>query len=161
MATCPKCQKSSPVGVYRFCGFCGTKLDDTEERVLLLTAKIPKDYRILDHGTWHVTTEGDVEGRSVNDLGIHTGSIIDIARKLSPYCYYTLRFNRGDITQRGKAVPPPLSGVHISLDIPTFMFEFSPKERREVMQKLFEENKLDPRLVQPGTYSGSVYIKFK
>lgn len=44
------------------------------------------------YGTWRVTTEGDVEGRSTKQLGVYTGFIDDIAFYLSKQSYYTLSF---------------------------------------------------------------------
>ena len=46
------------------------------------------------YGTWKVTTEGDVEGRSVRQLGTHTGYIDEIAFGLANSCFYSLDFDR-------------------------------------------------------------------
>lgn len=43
-------------------------------------------------GTWEVTTEGDVEGRTTTNLGTFTGHIDDIALHLADKCYYCLKF---------------------------------------------------------------------
>ena len=43
-------------------------------------------------GKWKVTTEGDVEGRSTKNLGIHEGHVADIAARLRKHCYYSLKF---------------------------------------------------------------------
>lgn len=43
-------------------------------------------------GVWHVTTEGDCEGRSTRDLGIYEGYIDEIALALADKCYYSLYF---------------------------------------------------------------------
>ena len=51
--------------------------------------------KMIPVGLWHVTTEGDCEGRSVKDLGYHKGHIIDIAHKLSGENYYSLHFEAG------------------------------------------------------------------
>ena len=43
-------------------------------------------------GRWRVTTEGDCEGRSVRDLGVHEGHVADIAAVLAPLTGYSLHF---------------------------------------------------------------------
>lgn len=42
---------------------------------------------------YHVTTEGDCEGRSTTDLGIWEGDIADIAFHLADKSYYSLNFS--------------------------------------------------------------------
>ncbi len=44
------------------------------------------------YGIWSVTTEGDCEGRTTTNLGIHQGFVDEIAFKLADKCYYYLRF---------------------------------------------------------------------
>lgn len=43
-------------------------------------------------GCWRVTTEGDVEGKSTKDLGLHVGHVVDIAANLAPLAEYALDF---------------------------------------------------------------------
>lgn len=43
-------------------------------------------------GIWHVTTEGDCEGKTTRDLGIHRGHVGDIAMMLAGSCCYGLNF---------------------------------------------------------------------
>jgi len=43
-------------------------------------------------GRWRVTTEGDVEGRTTRDLGVHVGHVADIAATLAPLVHYGLDF---------------------------------------------------------------------
>lgn len=45
-------------------------------------------------GTWEVTTEGDVEGRTTKNLGTFTGYIDEIALFLANKCYYSLHFKK-------------------------------------------------------------------
>lgn len=47
-------------------------------------------------GTFTVTTEGDCEGRTIKNLGTHTGFIDVIAFALSDKCYYSLYFSPVD-----------------------------------------------------------------
>ena len=46
------------------------------------------------YGTWRVRTEGDVEGRTIADLGTFTGFVDEIALYLSNKCYYSLEFKK-------------------------------------------------------------------
>jgi hypothetical protein len=68
------------------------------------------------YGTWNVTTEGDVEGRTTRQLGTHTGFIDDIAFKLADQAYYGLRFDPVDPTKIEKT-PRTRTRVQVSLDI--------------------------------------------
>jgi hypothetical protein len=43
-------------------------------------------------GLWKVTTEGDCEGRSTKNLGVHRGHICEIAMALSGATFYSLDF---------------------------------------------------------------------
>ena len=58
-------------------------------------SEIKKGYDNV-YGTWQVTTEGDVEGRSVKQLGIYTGYVDEIALHLSDRVYYSLTFKRSE-----------------------------------------------------------------
>lgn len=44
-------------------------------------------------GWWRVTTEGDVEGRTIKDLGWHYGHIVEIALCLGPGPCYKYEFS--------------------------------------------------------------------
>lgn len=46
------------------------------------------------YGTWIVTTEGDVEGRSTTNLGTFTGYVDEIALYLADKACYSLSFAR-------------------------------------------------------------------
>ena len=45
-------------------------------------------------GWWEVTTEGDCEGRTVNNLGVYYGHVAEIAFNLADICNYSLQFNK-------------------------------------------------------------------
>jgi len=45
-------------------------------------------------GYWKVHTEGDVEGRSIKNLGYHEGFLDEIALNLAPKATYALTFER-------------------------------------------------------------------
>ena len=71
-------------------------------------------------GLWKVTTEGDVEGRSTEDLGYWEGNIADIAYELRNKVYYGLQFTPVSIAihtpKKGKKARSKTS-INISLDI--------------------------------------------
>jgi len=46
------------------------------------------------YGSWKVTTEGDVEGKSIKYLGDFIGNLEDIAFHLANKCFYSLRFTK-------------------------------------------------------------------
>lgn len=63
-------------------------------------------------GTWKVTTEGDVEGRTTTNLGIYEGHIDEIALHLADKCSYALSF---ELVEPMKAFTPTKSYVDIAL----------------------------------------------
>lgn len=77
---CEKCSKQINDD-FKYCPSCGAKQVD----VIARSYKNP-------YGVWRVSTEGDCEGRSVKQLGTHTGYVDDIAFKLAHQCFYKLRF---------------------------------------------------------------------
>jgi hypothetical protein len=68
------------------------------------------------HGVWHVTTEGDCEGRSTKDLEVHEGYIDDIAFALAGAAYYKLKFKPVDVKALSRK-PCLGTEVHVSLSI--------------------------------------------
>lgn len=49
-------------------------------------------YDLSAYGLWHVSTEGDVEGRSTTDLGVHEGWLDEVAFSLADRAAYSLTF---------------------------------------------------------------------
>lgn len=68
------------------------------------------------YGVWRVTTEGDIEGRSTKDLGIHEGYIDDIAFMLAGSACYGLQFEPIDTRVLARS-QRALTEVHISLRV--------------------------------------------
>ncbi len=46
-----------------------------------------------ENKVWKVTTEGDCEGRTMKDLGMFRGNVIEIAKHLSGHAFYALHFS--------------------------------------------------------------------
>ena len=105
-------------------------------------------------------TEGDCEGRTTTDLGIHTGSVVDIAQKLSGYCYYSLQFSRKGVEITKENPKPQREEVSVSFDIDSNTWDMTNSERVAVMKELLRESGVDPEIVQAGQYFASVKLKF-
>ncbi len=78
-------------------------------------SKINPAYSSIN-GVWRVTTEGDEEGRSVKDLGVHTGFVDEIAAYLASNSFYSLHFT---------AVPPPQTGQRAYRKCPSVSVSFN------------------------------------
>ena len=104
------------------------------------------------YGTWIVTTEGDVEGRTIRHLGTFTGFVDEIALHLADKCSYSLRFQK---TETVKEYKPKADSVHISFDIDSGTWDMNPKERMEVMKDMFRSR---PVQIKEGRYYASFVI---
>jgi hypothetical protein len=65
-------------------------------------------------GIWTVTTEGDVEGKSIKYLGTYTGYVDEIALHLADKCYYSLTFKK---IESVKKFIPKSDSVNVKFDI--------------------------------------------
>ena len=106
------------------------------------------------YGTWHVTTEGDCEGRSTRDLGTHTGNIDDIAFALASQAYYGLHFNSVNPTIL-KGREPTKSKVEVSLDIGISQLDINKNDRVEYFKRMLRGRDVT---VKPGTYYACVSL---
>lgn len=88
------------------------------------------------YGLWHVTTEGDCEGRSTKDLGTHEGFLDEIAFSLAGAVEYGLQFSR--VQTDTYKVRPPKTEVNVSLDIGTGTWDLGPNERAAFFKKMLE-----------------------
>lgn len=112
-----------------------------------------KDIHI--EGLWHVTTEGDCEGRSTKDLGTHYGRIDDIAFALGDQGGYSLRFDSVDARGWG-AANPNRQTVNISLGIESKTWDLAPNDRLEFFRRLFASSKTT---VEECPYYASVTLR--
>ncbi len=78
-----------------------------------MTDRVSPEYS-SSFNTWIVTTEGDVEGRTIKNLGTHTGHIDEIAFALADQAYYGLKFSLADPINLKVMTK---TEVNISLDI--------------------------------------------
>lgn len=90
------------------------------------------------YGFWHVTTEGDCEGRSITDLGVFEGNIDTIALALADRCYYyTLYFTAVDPTAYDKA--PKKDEINISIYGASGMYDMTKEERLDAMRNMLKD----------------------
>lgn len=87
-------------------------------------------------GFWKVTTEGDCEGRSTRDLGMHFGFIDDIAFALADQCYYSLCFKE---IEPFDVSTPTATKVNVTLDIDSGTWDMSSEQRRAFMENLLAD----------------------
>lgn len=109
-------------------------------------------------GEWHVTTEGDEEGRSTKDLGTHYGHVVDIALRLAGHAFYSLRF----------APPAPAKHIenrpshvaHIALGIDTGTWDYDGHTRAKALNAFLHKQLADaPFAVEESNYYASVLVK--
>ena len=116
--------------------------------------KLSTDYS-NPYGTWIVTTEGDVEGRSVKQLGTFTGFIDEIALYLANKCFYSLNFSK---TEMVKEFKPTKDEVHVSFDIQSGTWDMNSSQRANVAREIFKNR---PVTIREGQYYASFVISGK
>lgn len=89
------------------------------------------------YGFWKVTTEGDCEGRSTRQLGIHAGFIDDIALALADQCCYSLTFTKVDPYYL-KHMPPKANKVDVTLDIDSGTWNMDKAQRVAFMEQMLK-----------------------
>jgi len=97
------------------------------------------------YGTWRVSTEGDCEGKSVRDLGVHTGYLADIAFALSGEAMYGLAFSLYSEDAERDRAPPQRNTVHIRLEIDSATWDMTPEDRVRFMESVLTRD--DPGIV--------------
>ena len=113
-----------------------------------------KQYKAL--GWWHVTTEGDCEGRSVHDLGTHYGYLDDVAFALGGKSYYSLNFSAIDDPLVSPPTQKPVKQVSVVLDIDSGLWDKNYPERAEAVREILKDR---PVIVKEGNYYASVILE--
>lgn len=109
------------------------------------------------YGFWHVTTEGDCEGRSITDLGVFEGNIDTIALALADRCYYyTLYFTAVDPTAYDKT--PKKDEINISIYGASGMYDMTKEERLDAMRNMLKDR---PVFVRDGDRADTFIISTK
>ena len=89
------------------------------------------------YGTFKVTTEGDVEGRTTRDLGVYSGFIDEIALHLADKSFYTLNFQ--EVIFDDQPQVPTKDSVHIS-------FDYTLKLDEKKVKELFKDRPVDVKV---------------
>lgn len=117
---------------------------------------LPKKYQ-EPFQIWKVTTEGDCEGRSTRDLGIHRGYIDEIAFALADKVMYSLQFKPVTLNDL-EGLTTTRNEVDISFDIDSKTWNMSAEDRAMVMRSLLSNRPVD---VRAGNYFASVKLSRK
>jgi hypothetical protein len=109
-------------------------------------------------GWWNVTTEGDCEGRTTDDLGTFYGHVAEIA--LSLKCHgYSLQFSPRPDMPVPAEVPTYVciqtKGVHVALNIGSKTWDMAGDRRAKHFTEWFDT---DDVVVRPGQYYASVFV---
>jgi hypothetical protein len=119
-----------------------------------MSTKRPEAYKAF--GFWHVTTEGDEEGRSTKDLGIHEGFLDEVAFALAPQAFYGLKFSAVDPHAYLKLTDRAVRNqVSVLLDIDSGTWDLTPTQRVDLMTKILEDR---PVIVRSSRYFVSVEL---
>lgn len=109
------------------------------------------------YGFWHVTTEGDCEGRSTTDLGVFEGNIDTIALALADRCYYyTLYFTAVDPTDYDET--PKKDEINISISGASGLYDMTKEERLDAMRNMLKDR---PVFVRDGNRADTFIISTK
>lgn len=92
--------------------------------------------------TWHVSTEGDCEGRTTKNLGVHTGLITEIAKKLSGEAYYALDFKE-TIPDSERKFKAPRDQVDIRISSKNGYNDVSPEECRDMLRGYIDQHRVE------------------
>lgn len=102
---------------------------------------------------WHVTTEGDEEGRTTRDLGVHFGQLDDIAFSLAGASHYRLQFELVDPSEWCNRAAR--TEVYVSLSIGSKTWDLTGPERAFYFRRMLNGRDVT---VQAGNYHASVKL---
>lgn len=105
-------------------------------------------------GIWSVSTEGDVEGRTVRNLGVYEGELDEIAFSLADQCYYSLQFKPSNPTPK---IPDPKERhpVNVSLSIESGTWDLKGDALADYWRELLKGRDVT---VENGQYYASVKL---
>lgn len=142
---CAQCKFAQREG--KFCNECGTKLESFSD-----ASNIWKPV-----GLWCVTTQGDEEGKSTRQLGVHEGHIVDIAHALSAEAFYELNFR--PVTALDKMnIRAPRSSVHVTLDIDSGTWSMEKGPRMAYFRAMVKDR--DDVKISESNYYAAVVFNF-
>lgn len=103
---------------------------------------------------WSVSTEGDEEGRTIKDLGIHYGFVDEIATLLAAKAFYKLRFA---VAKKPPVVGPKVRAIDVSFDIESATWKMNSTERAAYVQELFRGRDVK---IRESNYYASFVIEY-
>jgi hypothetical protein len=106
-------------------------------------------------GWWKVTTQGDVEARTVQDLGTHYGFLDEIAFKLGSKAYYGLHFQAIDEPVTAKEKSAPVNCVIVQLGVDSGTWDQPPATRAETVRQILKDR---PVTVGESSYYASFIL---
>lgn len=106
-------------------------------------------------GIWHVTTEGDCEGRTTTDLGVHEGYLDQVAFDLAGEAMYTLEFNPPGPKDFMSKIPSLVSQVRVSLGHRFKLYSMAALGRTAFFAELLKDR---PVQVQQSSYYNAVEL---
>ena len=106
-------------------------------------------------GWWKVTTEGDCEGRSTNQLGTHYGHVVEIALSITGGCGYSFRFEKAKSPQQA-FIPDQYQAVRTKANISLDPINYKGGEKEIAVWLDCDEVE-----VKPCNYYGAYTIKLK
>ena len=110
-------------------------------------------------GCWEVTTEGDVEGRTVKKLGLWSGHIVDIAFALAPQSSYKLTFQHALDGNPVTSLNPKTKEVHIALSIESGTWNLKSIERTRWLQRFLRVDQ--PKMQTCEVWDSNFYAAVK
>lgn len=91
------------------------------------------------NGIWEIKTEGDVEGRSTQLIGIFEGNIIDILTAIHEKCYYNFFIKKIEKTEEiFNSIKGP-SKIKVFVDYP---LDISSDEKKTLNTSLFKKDNI-------------------
>lgn len=90
-------------------------------------------------GLWKVTTEGDCEGRTVRNLGMYKGHILDIAAELASSTMYVLNFKKMSYSYIEPAPVKKSVKTAITFDFATGCAVVDLKQRKLIFDRFIKE----------------------
>lgn len=121
----------------------------------------PKNLYNSPIGWWNVTTEGDEEGRSTRQLGLHYGHVAEIAFWLAIHNFYKLTFEAKGLIPLNTAImryEATARSVYIALDYTSKIDDLSKDEQVKWFTNWFGDT--DPKItITTGCYYNSVKLE--
>jgi len=143
---CPKCKTAKKDA--KFCSECGEKLESFSDASGIWKPE----------AMWRVTTQGDEEGRTTKQLGVHEGHIVDIAHKLSAESFYDLCFEPVLAVKKAE-IREPRSSVHVTLGYDSGTTTMESSARQAYFRAMIKDR--DDVKITESNYYGAVVFNFK